>query len=328
MLSKYSFSMNCYSEGISGSACAANGLRSVGVLSQDRIAEILQGIGKAKDIVAQEVEAGKNLVTISEVLRPYTVSQTKGILKSSKDFFDDETHLKRINEWLHQEEKVQAYCSEDIEEEEELECAKAGETIEEELKNCAYQENLSLNLCRSPKANEFSKLITTAKVKPPVIRKVHEGVYIFANQAGPAPQWWIRCLYREGEQTVKENDCGYAHNQTPEHLWDIWYVKDSAHADEYKVIMPAGKENLCLTAQDEGQVSLSSCSKSEVSERQKWNWWANSDRDEAWAKAMVRLLDNCLDAKSGNVQLYKCKSKASVDRHNQLWQFGKTPTHH
>jgi hypothetical protein len=106
------------------------------------------------------------------------------------------------------------------------------------------------------------------------------------------------------------------------------YNKDGAHADEYKVIMPAGKENLCLTAQDEGQVSLSSCSKSEVSESQKWNWWANSDRDEAWAKAVVRQLDNCLDAKSGNVQTYKCKSQGSVDRHNQLWQFGKTPTHH
>jgi hypothetical protein len=172
------------------------------------------------------------------------------------------------------------------------------------------------------KVSYYNNWIKTHGKYPLLDQNKSKNIYIFANQAGPAPSIWTACLYYNSDNSVAEEEC----SNIPDKANAKWDIYLDFHGD--KIIKPQGMSNLCLTATDipgvGRTVAIKDCAENKIwLSGQRWKWDVTSPDDEAYMKTKKFNWD-CLDANNGKIWIYGCKDIASPDRHNQQWQFGST----
>ncbi len=157
IVSKFKISCKCYSEGTSAHPCADNMLNATGLSLDERDNTILERIKSAKMALANDIDNGRNIVTVDEELEPYEIPSVFGNKGLFEVFFDYRGTLDKIQQWLKVEDQVTALCSSvDFLDEA---CERATRTIGEALENCAVQRNLVAGSCRAPGAGEFDEIL-------------------------------------------------------------------------------------------------------------------------------------------------------------------------
>ncbi len=141
IVSNYTISCKCYSEGTSAHPCADNMLNATGIDVDDKDNTILERIKSAKMALANDIDNGRNIVTVSEELEQYDVPSELRPRGLFEVFFDYRSFLEKIQQWLKLEDEVSPLCSA-------InflrpECEAATKTLSSEIENCADQRTSS-----------------------------------------------------------------------------------------------------------------------------------------------------------------------------------------
>jgi len=158
IVSNYTISCKCYSEGTSAHPCADNMLNATGVDVDDKDNTILERIKSAKMALANDIDNGRNIVTVSEELEKYDVPAVFGSKGLFEVFFDYRGYLEKIQEWLKIEDQVTPLC--DATKFLVAECTAAQAQISGAIENCAEMRNVLAGSCQSPVAGQFDALLS------------------------------------------------------------------------------------------------------------------------------------------------------------------------
>ena len=158
IVSKFQISCKCYSEGTSAHPCADNMLNTTGLSLDGADNSILERIKSAKMALANDIDNGRNIVTVAEELEQYEFPAVFGNKGLFEVFFDYRSFLEKIQSWLKAEDPVSSLCSavNFLGEE----CAQAATQISTNIENCAIQRNLLAGSCISPKPDEFANILS------------------------------------------------------------------------------------------------------------------------------------------------------------------------
>ena len=158
IVSKFQISCKCYSEGTSAHPCADNMLNTTGLSLDGADNSILDRIKSAKMALANDIDNGRNIVTVAEELEQYEIPAVFGNKGLFEVFFDYRSFLEKIQSWLKAEDPVSSLCSavNFLGEE----CTQAANTISTNIENCAIQRNLLAGSCRSPAPDEFANILS------------------------------------------------------------------------------------------------------------------------------------------------------------------------